>query len=398
MNRIPAIRCMPALLLIFGMTACALQHPPAPQPPPWRTLQEPPLVSQASMITSPAAPPLQTMSVRRTPTAAPPAAAVGLRPDHPTQYTVGLGDTLMEVAEVFLTEPWRWPDVWQPNLEREDPYAIYPGEIIALRYINGVPRLTVLPGTGGIVKLSPRIRVQPLVQPIPTVPRDAISSFLKQVVVAEQANWEEAPAILTSADGRIAIGARDQFYVQGIEDAPRGTTYRVFHPEGEYRDPTTGEILGFGGSYVGEAILDQSGEPATLTLVTARREARRGDRLLPPADEPDVFTFIPSPAPSDLEGRIISVLGSSLNADQYQTLLLNRGSEQGLQPGHMVAIFSAGRTLPATGWRVISREVTTLPSTRSGLAMVYKVYETVSLALVTTAQQPIRTGDRIAAP
>ena len=38
-----------------------------------------------------------------------------LNPKHPEKYTVVRGDTLWDISAKFLTEPWRWQEIWQIN-------------------------------------------------------------------------------------------------------------------------------------------------------------------------------------------------------------------------------------------------------------------------------------------
>jgi nucleoid-associated protein YgaU len=46
----------------------------------------------------------------------------------PYQYTVEKGDTLWDISEFFLNNPWFWPEIWYINPQVENPHLIYPGE------------------------------------------------------------------------------------------------------------------------------------------------------------------------------------------------------------------------------------------------------------------------------
>ena len=98
-------------------------------------------------------------------------AEVQLKDGHPDRYTVVKGDTLWDISGRFLSQPWKWPEIWHANPQVENPHLIYPGDELSLVYIDGQPRLMLNRGASrGTIKLSPQVRSTPMAEAIPAIP------------------------------------------------------------------------------------------------------------------------------------------------------------------------------------------------------------------------------------
>ncbi|MDS4031914.1 MAG: LysM domain-containing protein [Candidatus Contendobacter sp.] len=323
------------------------------------------------------------------------AAAVALRPDHPQTYTVAPGDTLWSIAQRFLQNPWQWRDIWRQNPQIRNPNRIYPGDVLKFSYDpSGKPQLEVAERVEvPLLKLSPEVRIETLTQPIPPVPRAAVESFLTRALVMSEAQWKETPYIVADDDNQAVYADRDRVYARGaLFDQPR---YQVFRPGEALREPGSGRYLGTAGVYLGQALLERDGDPATFTLTRTVAPVRPGDRLVEFEPENELFSFEPHPVPPDTEGFILAKLDTDVTQiTQYSSVIVNLGAQEGLQPGHVLAIYGKDRTIDDP----VSGGVVKLPGERSGLLMIYRVHDLVSYGLVMQAERSIRLQDRVTTP
>jgi len=314
-----------------------------------------------------------------------------LRSDHPERYTVVKGDTLWDISARFLNNPWYWPEIWHVNPQVANPHLIYPGDRLALVYIDGKPRITKV-ASNGVVKLSPKVRSEPIDTPIPAIPLDAISSFLTDTRIVTPEELEGAPYVLEGEDGRIITGAGDKIYARGDKPANK---VGIFRRTKEFRDPDTGEFLGLEARSIGAGnVTAENGDVLTLRLTKSNQEIRIGDRLLTSVDRPIATSFVPSAPDEVVEGEMIAVDGGVNQIGQYDVVAINRGERDGLEAGNVMAVLKSGNLVrdPVTG------ETIELPSERAGLLMVFQAYEKMSYGLVLQATRPLSVGDKVTNP
>src|SRR3972149_6389971 len=63
-------------------------------------------------------------------------------------HIVVKGDTLWDISKKFLSDPFKWPELWKRNAEIKNPHLIYPGDVVRLTS-NGfeiVPAKAIAPG------------------------------------------------------------------------------------------------------------------------------------------------------------------------------------------------------------------------------------------------------------
>jgi hypothetical protein len=328
----------------------------------------------------------------------------------PDSHTVQRGDTLWAISGLFLKQPWRWPQLWGMNIDQiRNPHLIFPGQVLVLDKSGDRARLRVAqPGdgqAGGTVKLSPRVRSDLLANgAIASIPLNLIGPFLSEAAVFNGNELDSAPRIVATQEGRVMVSRGETAYVRG--DLGGARDFRLFRQLKPLVDPETREVLGFEGRYVGTAEymragVEATGEkaavvPATFRITSTRLEAVVGDRLSP-VPQQELAAYVPRPPPNPVDGRIISIYGDGLRAGQNQVVAINRGQRDGLERGHVLALWRAGKAALDTtqpGQRVALK----LPDEQHGLLFVFRVFDRVSYALILTVADPVVAGDRFTQP
>ena len=316
-----------------------------------------------------------------------------IRPDAPDRYTVVRGDTLWHISGRYLSTPWRWPELWRMNKDQiRNPHLIYPGDVLVLDRATGtlsIDRQALEEG-----RLQPRIYEESLRQAIPSIPMSEVEPFLSLPLVANPADLTGSPRIVGVQNSRVILGTGDDAFVTGMTENHQ--TWQVYRPGKPLIDPDTGENLGHEAIYLGDAELRKPGEPALVTIRSAKLEIGRGDRLVR-RERVLLTNFVPHRPAEGLRASVLSIYGKGSMAGQYQIVTLNRGRADGMEPGHVLAMLRPGKTVTMRNDNMAPEQVT-LPEDRYGLAMVFRTFDRVSYALIMHSDSPAVVGDLLRTP
>lgn len=362
---------------------------------------------------------------------------IQLQKNHPERHVVVKGDTLWGISGQFLKDPWQWPKVWRMNREQiKNPHLIYPGDVVVLDTSSGSPQLKLLRET---VTLQPGIREEALEkEAIFTIAPNVIGPFLSQPLLIENGKLDSAPRIVAGQDNRVVLSPGTRVYINNINEG-EGTHWNIYRPGEALRDPDTNEMLGTEAIYLGDVDITRFGEPATGDIVRAKEEIFTKDRLV---ISPDEFksSFVPHAPDSQISGRIMRIYGGVAEGGPNTVVSINRGQNDGLEEGHVLAISRYGRIIKdpeykdSTSNKVVPEQkqlkelnfdVKTgpdgkkivnfakppmqsqlqlkpgelkLPDERVGLLMIFRTFDRVSYGLIMNATDAIYTADSVHTP
>ncbi len=323
-----------------------------------------------------------------------------LRSDAPDQHVVTKGDTLWDISGKFFKDPWKWQYIWGMNKDSiKDPHWIYPGNVIVLDRATGTLRIGdgVAPvaastsGSGNVVKLSPKAREgHSDHDAIPSIPANAIGPFLSQPLVIEENTLQKAPTLIGAREGRVMLSTHDTCFIKDLP-SDKDNKWQIYRPGKPLVDPDTKEVLGIEAIYLGDVEVTNFADISTATITHSIQEIHKGDRLVASSGKV-ANAYLPRSPGNKISSRVISVYGGVSQAGQNTVITLNKGKRDGLEIGHVLALYHAGEVVRNEGKEY------TLPDERYGLLFVFRVFDKVSYALVMQTRLPVQLLDRAQTP
>ncbi|MDD1795555.1 LysM peptidoglycan-binding domain-containing protein [Enterovibrio sp. ZSDZ42] len=313
------------------------------------------------------------------------AASIEVAKDAPSSYTVRKGDTLWDIAGIYLSNPWQWPKLWKQNPDIENPHLIYPGDVLRLNWASGKPTLSLSSGSRLVDQL-----------PVSATSQSVFKQYLTFDTLISEAELSLAPRVLGSQEGWSYISKRTPFYIDASVETENWFVYRTVT---KFERLDNEQIIRvFSLKKVAEAKLVRAlDEMSEFKLVKQSQEVKPNDILLPALGEKTGNVFHPQAAPAALEGNLVGHLYGSKYVGLKQIVVVDRGAEDGVNAGHALSVQQPGATLKGTKGKMrydsdIDNAVmaeTTLPDQRVGVLLVIKSYPYFSLAMVVDAAQPL---------
>lgn len=354
-----------------------------------------------------------------------------LKADAPALYQVKAGDTLWDIAGLYLQHPWLWPNLWKLNPQVNDPHLIYPGDELQLQFnADGQPqlRLNTQPmaassldsaqrysSAGSAIKLTPKVRrLAKSIQAVPSIALAGIEPFLSEEQLVSEEQLQTLPYVLGGQQNVKNSVSGHLLYVQGELDQTQ--RYGIYRQGEAYQDPQTGELLGYEAVLMAEAkvlppaLVDEQ-YISRVEVQKSRREVKQGDRLLPMRELSVYPEFFQLQSPeTQVSGVIVDSASEWREFAKGEIVLLNQGQKSQLQPGHLLGIFRQSPAVVDFGdkpsypedsdklQRILHEIVGSadeMPTELVGQLMIVKVSERSSFAMILRTEQPVRVGDLI---
>lgn len=332
--------------------------------------------------------------------------AQDVRADRPATHTVKRGDTLWDLAQSYIGDPYLWPEIYRLNTDQiEDPHWIYPGEILRLP-----GQTTVAAGPPPEVVDAPRSRVGPTVFTPPSLARPNSNAAAIVASPARVAMGDVVRAPYFGPDNGPAGSGKLLFRADlpGIDKTRLTSNYQLF--DRVLVVPPVGSVAAEREKFVAYSLGDHVDDVGTIVIPTAMIEIVRSPRN----GEAATARVIELYGKLDADTRIIALdtagAGASGVPNTYRDgrsttvraiyraavlpsynydVLFDLTSKDGMRIGDEIHIYRARED-------AVQDERPALPEVLIAQGQVVRVTPYGSTARVTWQQQPaIRVGESI---
>ena len=396
--------CIALILMLFPSTA-RLQEQKEPAPP---QAAEPQGEAPVPPTEPAAALPAPTAEEPATPAPAP---AVE---EHPS-YIIKQGDTLWDIANTFLKDPFLWPFIWKANPYITNPDLIFAGNKLVIPSLTPIeqalkaeaePKEPIPPqatteqeGLGGAHVTAPKP-----IQPAPPAPGAETAEVGSRIIIPEEqiypiidkyamisagfVNAEETGDTITGApeEDKSIFGYDDIVYVS-MHDADSvkiGDKYLIYTSLHKVKHPITNKS--FGRLIKGLGLLQIIAKDPDAKVLTARItlsfDAIEKGNMLTPYQEP-VPVYNPSQKKAkDISGYILEVTDKRTINAQTDVVYLDKGNADGVEPGDGFLVYEEPNNKD-------------FPKKMIGEVQVFLVKEHTSTALVKKSAEPMGKGNGV---
>jgi len=319
-------------------------------------------------------------------------------------YTIIKHDTLWDISQRFLQDPFQWPYLWKLNTYIKNPDLIYPGDVVKVVPlaveegeakpagidIDSLPKVFLSDDGKKVVTLQPE---EPVAEEhAPKGPSYGNANLRKDGFISRK-DFKPSGIIMKAMDDKLLLSAGDKVFLS-FEDkgsVHEGTRYTIYNKGVIVRHPITGKKIGNMIDILGSLAVTKDSGVVEGRIKTAVAEIEVGAKLMPYTELPREVRMVSSDAP--LDGYVIASLSGNKNLSKGDILYIDKGTKDGVVSGRSLKVLRNRDVArdPVSGKKV------ELPPLDIGSIVVIKADKNTSSCIVIKSLRTILTGDRVSA-
>jgi LysM repeat protein len=295
-------------------------------------------------------------------------------------YKVKKGDTLWDITQEELKDPFLWPKVWKENPDIENPDKIYPNQIIKIplrllqqEVIEPKP-ITKKPAR----KPQPTEIEKPFEKIIAPVKKEYLvdkNILIKSGYIAD--SFDYSGEIVDSVNEKSLLSKGDYAYIKTKKPVNKGDKFYIIRSVEKVKHPKFGDKLGYLVEILGAAEVVEDNDCIKVRITESFNEITIGNLL-------DNFYEIEPPLAEetyrmpDINGYIVATKQFQIINSTWDIVYIDKGKKDGLGVGDLLA------TTLQNKCKIIN-----------GLIQIINTRDTTSTAIVKKVKREITTGDGV---
>jgi len=250
-------------------------------------------------------------------------------------YTVKKGDTLWDISNKELQDPFLWPKVWKENPDVKNPDRIYPGQDIKIPLYLMQKEIAPPPPKPVAKPMKP----VPVEKPV-TVAKPVKKEYLvdKSLLIVSGYITDSVHSVGTIYDTPeevTQLTQGDYAYVKPSTSLKKGDKFYILYPVEEVKHPVTGRYLGVRIAILGTAEMVDEKDPKIL-ITRSFIEIPVGS-LIDNYYEIEPPLAVDNPRKPDINGYIVTALRRIAEHGNLDVVFIDKGKNDGLQEGDLLA-------------------------------------------------------------
>jgi hypothetical protein len=338
-------------------------------------------------------------------------------PEAVANYTIKRGDTLWDISNTFLKDPFLWPFIWKENPSITNPDLIYPGNKLTIPSLAPIERAMQTPavaeqqaparpetaeeaGEEGLAALQRKQGTgaapgkpgeeETLTTGKLIMPEEAATPIIDRYTMLSAGyvgDDESKDVIVGGQEEKNYFGYDDVVYVTigSKENVNIGDKYIMFNPLNNVKHPVTGKKYGKLIRILGILQITAKKDAASgmySARITLSFDVSGKGTMLMPYQEPAPIYDTPQTKTKDISGYILEVMDGRTVNGQLDIVYLDKGSADGVEPGDRFIVY--------TGQGKV-----TYPRSLVGETQVILVKEHTSTAVVRKSTDALVKGDQV---
>lgn len=292
-------------------------------------------------------------------------------------YTIVKGDTLWDISQKELQDPFLWPKIWKENPDIMNPDRIYPQQKIKIPLYILQKEISIPEVTETKIKREePKKEMVEKVEP----PKKEYLVDKKLLIASGYItdSVHSVGSIVDSPSDRTILGKDDYAYIKTDNPSKIGDKFYIIHLVEKVVHPKSGLALGYLIEVLGIAeVVGQDGSETKIKITDSFSDVLTGS-LLDSYYEIEPPSRAETPRKPDLNGYVVATKELRLINGMLDIVYLDKGRREGLEVGDLLATLIQGKH------RVVN-----------GTIQVINTRESTATAIVRKSSNAVTKGDEV---